>query len=374
MRIGVISSFPPRKCGIASFTYHLVRSLKHLNNSLHFSLFPIEDGEYSYEMEVRERVKQNSLDSYLKVAELINQGDEEVVLLQHQFLLFGEEGKFTIPFLEKLEKPLVTTIHTVPYRPTETEREAISQIGKSSSRITVMIGYTRTLLIEKYGMEKEKIKVIYHPFPQMEILPSEEAKKKLGLSPDSFILSTFGLLRREKGLENGIKALALLKDDPQVIYLILGCIHPSHQKKEGSTYREELMELSHKLGVRERVKFISHFLPLSELSLYLSATDVYLTPYFSNQQVSSGTLTFALGAGKAVISTPYPFAREVLGKNRGILVEFGDYQAMAKEIRTLIYNPNKKKAIEERVLKFTKNLGWETRARKFYQLIKEVRE
>ncbi len=372
MKIAVVSSFPPRKCGVASFTQDLINSLKKLDPSFLFSLYPIEDNQYIYPREVKIRIKEEEKDSYLQAAEMINQGEEELVLLQHQFLLFGEEGKLTLPFLQSLKKPMITIIHTVPYHPTEREREALIQVGRSSAKITVMIGYARKLLVEEYGVDKEKIKVIYHPFPRLEILPSQVAKEKLGLPSHSFILSTFGLIRREKGLENVIKALGLLKDEPQVIYLILGCIHPFHQKREGSTYLEELKELSKKLGVREKVKFVTHFLSLPELSLYLSATDIYITPYLSNQQVSSGTLTFALGAGKVVISTPYPFAQEVLGRKRGILVEFGDYQSIAREVRSLLHDVERKKEIEERVARFTRNLNWENMAKRYYKLIKEV--
>ncbi|NOZ64073.1 MAG: glycosyltransferase [Caldiserica bacterium] len=368
LSIGIVSSYPPRKCGVADYTFHLIESLKH-SGLFSFSLYPIEDIPLSYKEKVVSRIKIGHYPSYKQAAECINREPLDLVIVQHQFLLFGKEGIYTSPFISLLQKPLICTIHTIPSSPTKLEKEALQALGRKAEKIVFMVNYASEILSVVYGIPGVKLRVIHHPYPSLKKYPAAEAKRRLGMS-NHFIIATFGLLRREKGIENVLQALKFIKEK-NILYLVLGTTHPEHLKKEVDTYLNELKQLVKKLGLNDKVKFIHHYLDYKELSLYLSAMDVYIAPYQAHQQVSSGSITYALGMGKAVISTPSPFAREMLSKGRGILVGFHSPHQISRILEELMGNKEKILEIEKRVENFIPHLSWKKAGNDYLKIIQE---
>jgi len=368
LSIGIVSSFPPRKCGVADYTFNLIENLKQ-SGLFSFSLYPIEDTTLSYQERVALRIKRGDCKSYEQAANYINSKALDVVIVQHQFLLFGKEGVCTSPFISLLQKPLICTIHTIPSSPTKLEKEAIQSLGGKARRIVFMVNYASNILSTVYELPQEKFRVIYHPCPHLRKYPATEAKKRLGIS-NHFIIATFGLLRREKGIENVLQALKFIKEK-NILYLVLGTTHPEHLKKEVDTYLNRLKHMVKKLGLNNKVRFIHHYLDYEELGLYLSAMDVYIAPYQAHQQVSSGSITYALGMGKAVISTPSPFAREMLSEGRGILVGYHSPHRISQILEELIENKDKIQAIEKKVENFIPHLSWKKAGNDYCKIIQE---
>jgi len=376
MRIVFVTSFPPRKCGIATFARNLVESLEEIDPSLSCEVVAISDRRYNYGRRVKFEIEQENLKSFLKAVDYIKKTKTDLINIQHQFLLYGEKGKFTVPFLRKLKEcvkvPLVTTIHTLPSSPSPEEKEAIREIGILSSKVIIMIDYAKAILRKLYGMEEENIEVISHPVPLLPRLTTKEAKSKLGLS-DKVILCSFGLLRRDKGLEYVIEALpGILRENPKVLYLIIGKTHPHHKKREGESYREELKLKARGLGVEKHVKFINKFLSLKELSTYLAATDVYLTSHIEEDQVSSGSLIYGLSLGKVCLSTPYPYAREVLACGKGLFIKFRNASSIIDKVNMVLKNDDLMKSIQYRAYKYGRTLSWPRMARKYLKLFKSL--
>lgn len=368
LSIGIVSSYPPRKCGVADYTFHLVESLKR-SGLFSFSLYPIEDAPLSYEGKVASRIKRGNCLSYEQAADSINRAPLDLVIIQHQFLLFGKEGICTSPFVSLLQKPLICTIHSIPSSPTKLEKKALQALGEKAEKVVFMVNYASEILSTVYGIPEKKLRVIYHPFPPLRRYPVTEAKRRLSMS-NRFIIATFGLLRREKGIENVLQALKFIKEK-NILYLVLGATHPEHLKEEVDTYLGELKQLVNKLGLNDKVKFIHHYLNYEELGLYLSAMDVYIAPYQAQQQVSSGSITYALGMGKAVISTPFPFAREMLSKGRGILVGFHSPRQIARVLEELMENQEKLHKIERKVEEFIPHLSWNKAGEDYLKIIQE---
>lgn len=366
----VISSYPPVSCGVAEYCHNLLEHLRKIIN-LKVVLYPIETQNFSYKEQVGFRIKKEKEVSYKTAGEKIAKSNCKLVILQHQFLLYGKEGCFTRCLLEPINKPILAIIHTVPVEPTSKEREAILAIREKASLSVVMIHYAHKLLVTHYDFSPEKVEVIFHPFPFLPKLDNQKAKKKLGLPTDFTVLTTFGLLRREKGIEDVIEALADLREE-KVLYLIVGGVHPAHLSKEGDRYLKDLREKAKKLGVEDRIKWCTQYIEEKDLGLYLSATDFYIAPYLSTQQVSSGTLTYALGMGKIVISTPFPFAKEMLGEGRGVLVNYHSPKEIAQNVKRLMYNKKEREKMEREIVRFSKSIAWPKAAEKFKDLILKI--
>jgi glycosyltransferase involved in cell wall biosynthesis len=370
IEIGVVSTYPPTECGISDYCFHLVEHLKKYPN-LKFFLYAINSHPAIHTEEVIYSIERDNLSSYLEAADRINRNKDDIILMQHQFLLYGEDGLITPKFLEAIKKPVVVILHTIPSSPLPEEEKAIKSIGEKAKKIIVMTKYAKRLLEELYNCPPDKVEVIYHPYPESIRLNREQARIKLGIPNDFFVMSTFGLVRKEKGIELAIEALKFLKDE-KIIYFILGRTHPNHHRREREAYREKLMRIAKELKVEGMIKWINRFLPTEELSMYLSATDFYVAPYHSREQVSSGPVTYALGSGKIVISTPFPFAREMLGEGRGIIVNYDSPKEIAESIHELMYNNNKRKEIEKKVEKFAKKISWNEAVKKYFKIIEET--
>ena len=384
LRVVYVSSYSPRQCGIATFTEDLTQSIDKLKVLEPSAIIGINDpgSSYNYGKEVLWRIDEDIITSYEKAADNINSSDFDLVNVQHEFGLFGGTwGEYLLVFLERLNKPVVTTMHTTLFPDanifdTQESKNAhnrvVRGIGRASYAITVMTNMAAKILRESYGVDKDEIKVIPHGSPTFPSVPSEPAKKDLGLEGRT-ILSTFGLISRDKGIENAIKALPeIVKEHPDLLYLIIGVTHPQVRMNEGEKYRNRLLRLVNRLNLSDNVRFHNRFLSKEELIKYLQATDVYICPYLKKEQLSSGTVTYALVAGKPIISTPFYYAEELLAEDRGILCRFNSPSSITEGIKELLDNPKRKAHIENLAYEHGKNMTWPHVASQYTDLFKEL--
>ncbi len=341
IKVIYISTYIPRECGIATFTKDLTSAINLLNPNNLAEIMALEEKgaeERSYPWEVKYRVKDYDLLSIKKATDYVNQSGSDIVSIQHEFGIFGpDEGSNVIEFLKKIKKPIVVTFHTVLSNPSDTKKRIVKTIGKYSSAIVVMINDAKKRLVDVYNIDPEKIVVIPHGVPDIPYGPTGDYKKELKISYNKIVLSTFGLINRGKGIEYVLEAMTdLVKVYPNLFYIIIGQTHPIILKKEGEIYRESLQKFINQHKIQNNVKFVNSYLPLDKLVKYLRATDIYITPYLEPQQITSGTLAYAVGAGKTCISTKYLYAKEVLGYGRGMLVDFSKSQEIVDAVNQLL--------------------------------------
>lgn len=372
--IGFLSTYTPRECGIATFTKDLIDSIDLLGKFAPARVISVNEigTIYSYGSRVKQQIRQNFEEDYVQAAQYINSSRINSVSLQHEFGIYGGEwGKYILSFLKNVNKPVITTLHTVQ---PDFEQKAINvliEIVAHSKAIVVMAKAAKNLL-EEYDVSAKKIKVVQHGCPNIPFLSSEVVKPSLGLKGRT-VLSTFGLISRGKGVEYVIQALpSLVEKFPNILYLIIGETHPEVRKNEGESYRMNLIRMVEELGLGDNVKFHNRFLTKKELIRYLQATDVYLTPYIGPNQISSGTLVYALGAGRAVISTPYIHAKEVLSEERGLFCEFKDPISVAKEVEKLLENDKLRRDMEKKAYRYSRNFTWQKVAQKYVDIFKQA--
>lgn len=360
-RVAFLSTYPPRECGIATYTRDLVDAISKLRILRPPVVIAINDkgGHYNYQRTVKFQIEQEDIESYKEASEYVNDSDIDLVHLQHEFGLFGGEwGENLIHFLEGLEKPIVTTLHTLLPESSIDGRRVVDEILQRSDFVTVMAKTGIKIMEKTCRRLSDKIKYIPHGSPNVPFVRSEVLRKRLGLE-NRTILSTFGLINRGKGIEYAIQALPpLVKDDPGILYLIIGETHPEVRKHEGETYRKELIELVDSLGLGKNVRFENRFLRKSELTRYLQATDIYLIPYTNRDQISSGTLAFALSTGKAIVSTPFLHANEVISEGCAMECKFRDPDSITNHIQTLLDNDDVKRNMEERAYRYSRDTTW----------------
>ncbi|HOK56049.1 MAG TPA: glycosyltransferase [bacterium] len=375
-KICFLSTYIPKPCGIATFTNDLLRHIDNYNILIPSKVIALngKDDTYNYPEEVVRIITIEEIEDYRKAGEFVNESEIEIVGIQHEFGIFGGEyGEYLLEFLEHLKKPCVTTFHTVLPNPPQKMREIVRKISEKSSYIVVMTNIAKELLNDFYGIAKRKIELIYHGVPFSYLRPTNYFKEKLNLN-NKIVLSTFGLLSRGKGLEYVIYSLpSILKEFPDVVYLIIGATHPNIVKQEGESYREFLIKECERLNIVNNVKFVNKFLTLEELLDYLGATDIYITPYLNPGQITSGTLSYAIGCGKACISTPYLYAKDIFenGK-RGLIVNFRDPESISDTVLYLLKNPEKKKQIEREAYKLGQKMTWEKVAWEYLTLFSRV--
>jgi len=355
MRIAIIGTYPPRQCGIATFTQDLYKSLTQSSDDDH-GIFSISDGsEHFFPQEVAFVIDKENLHSYLLAAQLINQ-NYDACIVQHEYGIFGgETGKYIIDLLEQLKVPVVTNLHTVLQTPHVNEHFVLRKLSQYSDRLTVMTQRAIDMLDTVYQIKKEHIALIPHGVPDF-AYDQEIAKKKLGLQ-DKKVMLSFGFLGRSKGIETALEAVAQVPEE-NFVYIILGSTHPNILKDEGESYRISLMDKVKSLGIEKKVQFVNLFATEKLLIQYLSACDIYVTPYPNENQISSGTLSFAIGAGAAVISTPYWYAKDLLAEDRGLLFPFHDFNALARTINDLLDNPEKLKRYRCNAAKYGRQMSW----------------
>jgi len=360
-RVAFVGNYLPRQCGIATFTTDLCAALGGEYGSKRFFAIPVNDPEssYDYPEQVRLELDQEDPASYERAAEFLNFNGNDLVSLQHEYGIYGGiAGGYILPFLRKLKMPVVTTLHTVLREPDANQREVLEEIARLSDRMIVMSERAASFLREVYGVPSEKIDVIPHGVPDLPFMDPNYFKDKFGTEGKSVLL-TFGLLSPNKGIENVIRALpAVLAKHPNVVYIVSGVTHPHIRRHEGERYRNELRALAEQLGVSSQLIFDNRFVSAEELVEHVGAADIYITPYRQEAQVVSGTLAIALGAGKAIISTPYWHARELLADGRGILVPFENPKAIADAVLELLENDAKRHAIRKRAYLYSRATTW----------------
>ena len=296
-----------------------------------------------------------------------------MVSLQHEFgLNGGKNGEYILSFVERIKKPLVTTFHTILEQPSPNQKEIIKRIADKSTVVIVMVTEAIRRLTEIYGIDRKKVLMIHHGVPDIPLGGSEKFKEKTGLKGRK-VASTINLISRNKGIEYAIEAIAkVAKLDPTIIYLVIGRTHPVVARFENENYRHELEALVKKYKIEENVRFLNRYIPIDQLVDYLRATDIYITPYLDPQQITSGALAYAVGAGKSCISTPYIYAQEVLAKGRGILTDFASSAGIADEMVYLINNPKEMREMEMKAYDYGRHMTWSNVALQHLDLLRLV--
>lgn len=375
--VSFISSYIPRQCGIATFTNDLAVSFTKLNNGtdLFSNVTALNDNPegYKYPKDVKFEIKDKSINDFKEAAYYLNLSDKDVVNLQHEFGLYGgEAGSHILYLLENLKKPVVTTLHTVLEQPNEDQHKVIQEINRYSSYIVVQSERAVRMLKEIYGVPAEKIVFIPHGAHDVPFLDTTYYKDKFQLT-EKKVLLTFGLLGPGKGLEDVINALAeVVKTNPDTAYIILGATHPHVRKQYGESYRNSLENLVRKNGLENNVIFINRFVDTSELLEFLLMSDIYISPYHNMQQIVSGTLTYALASGKAIISTPYWHAEEILREGKGVLYPAQDVNALAAAITDLLNDESKRNKMRRDAYEAGRKMIWPEVAKSYYELFQKA--
>lgn len=365
IKVGFLSTYPPRECGIATFTQDLVHALKK-ESSLKTGIIAVSDKKYQYDSDVLFELPQQDRKSYTETAERINRSGIQVLVIEHEYGIYGgESGEYLLDLLDRIKKPVVATFHTVLPDPQKKQEEILRTLCQKSERVVTMAANTRNILHDVYGADTGKIEMIHHGVPVFDIPPRESLKKEAHLE-NRTIVSTFGLISPGKGLEYGIEAIArVAKKHPDVLYLILGQTHPSVKRKYGEAYRESLEKAVDDLGLRQNVRFVNKYLAKEELIRYLKLSDIYMTPYLSKSQAVSGTLAYAAGYGRVIVSTPYLYAQEMLADGRGMLAKFKDAGSLAECINFLIEHPDERESMEQKTIRLGKEMTWDRVAQNY---------
>jgi len=375
-RIGFVGNYLPRQCGIATFTTDLCTALAAEYGSECLFAIPVNDPESSYEYpaQVRLELEQEEVASYERAAEFLNFNGNDLVCLQHEYGIYGGvAGRHILTLLRKLKMPVVTTLHTVLREPDLNQRAVLEEIARLSDRLVVMSDQAAQLLRKVYAVPEDKIDVIPHGVPDFQFMDPNFFKDRFGAEGKSVLL-TFGLLSPNKGIENVIKALpAILAEHPNVIYIVSGATHPHIRRREGERYREELQALAEQLGVAENLMLLNRFVSAEELVEHVGAADIYITPYRQEAQIVSGTLAIALGAGRAIVSTPYWHATELLADDRGVIVPFESPEAIAAAVVRLLDNDGERHAMRKRAYLHSRETIWPKTARKYMASFQRAR-
>ena len=376
-RVALIGNHLPRRCGIATFTHDLHRAISTARPDLDTCVVAMNDagGTYDYPAAVRFQIQEESIDGYAQAAAFLNAAPFDVVSLQHEYGIFGgEAGAHVIELLQRLIMPVVTTLHTVLPTPTPAQRDIMGKIVARSTKLVVMAEKGRELLRSVHDVSPQKIEVIPHGIPDFPFLEAHHAKTKFGFSGKTVIL-TFGLLSPSKGIETVIDAMpAIIRSCPNAVYVILGATHPNLVRTQGEAYRDKLTVRARELGIEDHVVFFNQFVDQATLLSFISMCDVYATPYLNEAQMTSGTLAYSFGLGKAVVSTPYWHARELLGDGRGILVPFGDSKAIGVEIAALLTNDVRRHAMRKRAYAASRPMTWAQTAKRYLAAFDSARE
>jgi len=374
--IAFVSNYLPRRCGLATFTHDLCEAVAAEAGSDHdvfaVAMNDIPEG-YPYPQRVRFEVRHSVQADYRMAAEFLNTNQVSAVCLQHEYGIFGGTcGSHILAFLRRLRRPLVTTLHTVLKEPNEAQHMVLQEIGRLSDRLVVMSHMAVDILRDVYDIPAEKTAMIPHGIPDVPFIDPSFHKDQFGVEGRKVIL-TFGLLSPGKGIEYAIEALPqVVKKHPDVVYIVLGATHPHVKRESGEEYRNGLIRRVSELGLKEHVIFHDRFVELKELCEFIAAADLYVTPYLNEVQITSGTLAYALGAGKATISTPYWYATEMLADGRGRLVPFRDAGAIAEQVIDLLDNEADRHAMRRRAYTFCRKMLWKQVARAYLKLYTEA--
>ncbi|HVM60526.1 MAG TPA: glycosyltransferase family 4 protein [Verrucomicrobiae bacterium] len=376
-RIAVIGDYLPRRCGIATFTTDLCEALAAQYPDMSCFAVPVNDTEdgYDYPPRVRFEMAERDLDSYRCAADFLNITNVDLVSLQHEFGIYGgSAGSHILALLRELRMPVVTTLHTVLREPDPQQRKVMKELGELSDRLVVMSERGRSFLQDVYAIPPEKIDLIPHGIPDVPFVDPNFYKDRFGVE-GKLVLLTFGLLSPSKGIEYVLDALPeVLSRHPQIVYVLLGATHPHVVRHEGEAYRLMLQRMVRERGIEQNAIFHNRFVTLEELVEFIGAADLYLTPYLNREQAVSGTLAYTLGAGKAVISTPYWYAEEQLAEGRGVLVPFRDSRAIAAAVLNLLDDEAERHGMRKRAYLHGRAATWPNVARLYMESFQRARE
>ncbi len=375
-KIAFIGNYLPRRCGIATFTYDLRQSVKNSTNA-ECLVVAMNDvvGGYEYAPEVQFQIREQELDEYRAAADFLNFKNVDVVSLQHEFGIFGgPSGNHILALLHDLRMPIVTTLHTVLSEPSDTQRSVMTELIGLSTRLVVMTDRSRQTLIDTYSVNPNRIDLIAHGIPRAPDTPQSVLKEQFKIQGRPVAL-TFGLLSPGKGIEFVLRAIPeIVKKFPGFIYLVLGATHPALLREQGERYRISLERIAIELGITKHISFYNRFVALEELTDFIGAADLYITPYLNEQQAVSGTLAYAFGCGQAVISTPYWHAAELLADGRGVLVPFADSAAIAREVNGLLDDEGRRHAMRKQAYLLGRSMTWESISHKYLNSFETSRE
>ncbi|HSL44646.1 MAG TPA: glycosyltransferase family 4 protein [Anaerolineales bacterium] len=376
-RVAFIGNYLPRQCGIATFTTDLSDAFSEEFPDIQNMVIAMNDVPegYPYAEKVRYELRENNLFDYERAANFLNQHAVDAISLQHEFGIFGGKwGRYVLTLLRNVNAPVVTTLHTVLEKPTPEQHEVLREVARLSNRIVVMSEHSRNDLMRIYGVPEHKIDFIPHGIHDVPFVDPGFHKDKFGAEGRT-VLMTFGLLSRNKGLEYVIESLpAVVERYPDLLYLVLGATHPHVKATEGESYREGLQSRIRELGIENNVLFYDQFVTLKDLKEFIGAANIYITPYLDPEQVVSGTLAYTVGAGKAVISTPYRYAKELLADGRGLLVPFRDSAAIAEKILYLLDNEAEANTMRKRAYMYGRNMIWPAVAQSYRESFDRARQ
>jgi glycosyltransferase involved in cell wall biosynthesis len=389
LRTAFVGTYPPRQCGIATFTHDLAAAVRaaepaparratwerpgHGRSAITTDIVAIDYEERDFPNEVRHQLDPERPSDYLRVADRLNRAGYDVVSLQHEFGIYGgADGERVLDLLDELEIPVVVTLHTVLRRPSDHQRRVMRGIVRSAARVVVLSHASAATLASVYEVDPADIQMIPHGVPDLPFVDPDTVKPLVGLAGRPAVLS-FGLLGPGKGYELAIRAMSTVIDrSPAASYVILGATHPELRRREGEAYRESLKSLVGELGLEEHVQFVDAFVDLPTLGRWMQAADVFVTPYPGAEQAVSGTLAYALGTGKALVSTPYAYAEELLADGRGRLVPFGDSKALGAQIGDFLADGPGRDEARRRAYAYGRQMTWQTVGRQYRDLFARV--
>lgn len=372
--LAFVGTFPPRRCGIATFTSDLVdATARQANRPVHVVAINDTPEGHDYSDQVSFEVGQNVLQDYRQAADFLNIARVSAVNVQHEFGIFGgDDGRHVLRLVSQLRMPVVATLHTIPKNPTPSQRFVLEELARLSDRLVVMTETGKRFLVERYGMAEGKVEIIPHGIPDLAFIDPSFYKDQFGVEGRKVVL-TFGLLSPGKGIEHVIEALpAIAKRHPDVVYIVLGATHPSVRKAQGESYRHGLQRLAREHEVDDRVIFHDRYVDQQRLCEFLGAADIYATPYLNEDQITSGTLAYAMGAGKAIVSTPYWHAVEALASGRGKIVPFRDAAAIAEAVNDLLDHEVERHAMRKAAYTYIRESTWDNVARRYLRLLDAV--
>lgn len=372
-----VSSYIPRKCGIATFTKDLTTAMNGLNPEGLAEIVAIDPGneDLEYPVEVKGVITKFDLESYDRAAEIINASDAEVLCLQHEYGLYGTidpdhyVGEYIVRLLRQVDKPIITTLHTILEHPLPAHRAVMAEISELSDIMITMMPNAKERLESVYGINPDRVVIIHHGVADRP-RARKVNKKQFGWE-DKKILLMSGLMSPGKGIEYVIEALpAIIKDSPEALFVVVGQTHPDVLKKTGEEYRDSLTKKATQLGVVDHLVYVNEYLPLDRLLEYYEACDIYLTPHLDPQQVASGTLAYALGMGKACISTKYIYANEMLKDGRGVLVDFKNASQIAEATTKILTDPGYQNDLERKSYALGRKMSWPRVAERYLNLFR----
>src|ERR1041385_2997768 len=375
-KVAFLGDYLPRKCGIATFTTDLRCAMAAEFPGMQCLVVPVNDiaSGYDYPTEVRFEIAEQDLTSYLRASDFLNITDMDVVCVEHEFGIFGgPAGSHVLALLGELRMPIVTTLHTVLREPNAEQRRVMGELIRLSTRLVVMSERGREFLRDIYQAPASKVDLIPHGIPDMPFADPNYFKDEFDVAGKQVLL-TFGLLSPNKGIEFALRALPeIIREFPNVVYIVLGQTHPNLLREEGEAYRLSLERLAKQIGVQKHVVFFNRFVELKELMRFIGAADIYLTPYLTEAQITSGTLAYAFGAGNAVVSTPYWHAAELLTEERGKLVPFRDSNSISTAVVQLLRDDPLRHSMRKNAYKLGRDMVWSRVARLYSQSFEDAR-